>query len=122
MVQIASHLARHLEEIALTVLPTSPESEEGMDDDSQLSLTDRSQRGDSEEPNTAAEQETEASSSDDMKTLFERHILSRLSRHVIFQQPGLSSFSGRTKLRTLEDMLFALVNVSPEISAANRMY
>jgi hypothetical protein len=35
-IQIRSHIARHLEEIALTILPTNPDSEDGTDVDSGL--------------------------------------------------------------------------------------
>ncbi|KAK2030581.1 hypothetical protein LX32DRAFT_316220 [Colletotrichum zoysiae] len=64
MVQITTHLARHLEEIALSVLPTSPDSEEGMDDDSQLSSRDGSQLDGLAKPNIETEAESDAAGMD----------------------------------------------------------
>ncbi|KAL7621498.1 hypothetical protein AAE478_008822 [Parahypoxylon ruwenzoriense] len=42
IVHVTAHLARHLEEIALTILPTNPDSEDGTDDDSGLASSEAS--------------------------------------------------------------------------------
>ena len=91
MMPITAHLARHLEEIALTVLPTSPESEEGTENDSRLSSTDGSQREDLAEPSAAAELEAQAFPDEYISSLFKKHILLPLSqqREIILLWPCL---------------------------------
>ncbi|KEY65507.1 hypothetical protein S7711_09297 [Stachybotrys chartarum IBT 7711] len=41
-IKVRTHMARHLEEVALTVLPTNPDSEDGTDDDSGLASSETS--------------------------------------------------------------------------------
>ncbi|KAK2037839.1 hypothetical protein LZ31DRAFT_157861 [Colletotrichum somersetense] len=64
MVQITTHLARHLEGIALSILSTSPNSEEEMDDDSQLSSRNGSQLDELAMPDIKTEAESHAAEMD----------------------------------------------------------